>query len=139
MCPPKTFIVLNTSYTFQVWRMMQFFVRYLTMCKDVQEENRENLGESGRNESSNVSNNSSKYEYDERKLRSSRERREPIGGEIELEDQQQQQQQRHQEVEPRKVGKKSGKSRFRSRSNQDETFNDERKTLRQSQEYSDDV
>ena len=101
---------------------MQFFVRYLTMCKEVRKEMRENLGEGDKNESSSMSSNSSKYEYDEGRPRNSRDRKEPIGGEIEESGR------RHQENElsdARKTVIKVRKARQRSRSNQNEIFGDE--------------
>ena len=95
---------------------MQFFVRYLAMCKEVQKEMTENLGEGDKSESS-----SSKYEDDERRLGNSRERKEPIGGEIEENGRRCQE---NETLDTRKTGKKVRKVRQRSRSNQNETFND---------------
>ena len=99
--------------------MMQFFVRYLAMCKEVQNEMRENLGEGDKNELS-----SSKYEDDERKPRNSRERKEPIGGEIEENGRRCHENETLDTLDSRKVGKKVRKVRQRSRFNQNETFND---------------
>ena len=102
---------------------MQFFVGYLTMCKEVQKEMRENLGEGDKNESSSMSSSSSKYEYDERRPRNSGHREEPIGGEIEESGR------RHHDNESpdsRRTGLKVRKARQRSKSNQKETFSDER-------------
>ena len=96
--------------------MMQFFVRYLAMCKEVQKEMTENLGEGDKSESS-----SSKYEDDERKPRNSRERKEPIGGEI---DESGSRYQENESLDSRKIGKKVRKVRQRSRSNQNDIVND---------------
>ena len=86
------------------------------MCKEVQNEMRENLGEGDKNES-----NSSKYEDDERRPRNSRERKEPIGGETEENGRRYQE---NETLDTRKAGKKVRKVRQRSRSNQNDIVND---------------
>ena len=118
------------------------------MCKDVQEEKSENVGDGD-----NFERNKLNKEYEERrsknlKTRSSRERKEPIGGEIE------ERELRHKEngssresdmyerqssrAKTRKHKDKSHKAHHRSISNEGDTFRTGDKGYRNSREYSDD-
>ena len=123
------------------------------MSKEVKEERSENMGEGDNYEQNKLNSSSAKFEndYEERKAknlktRSSRERKEPIGGEIEERDRRngssgesEMYEGKNSQSKHRKHGDKSRKAHQRSRSNLDEPTRLGERGSRNSKEYSDDM